>query len=223
LNKGLSDFDVRRNLVINALWNVPAAKNLGAFGERAFGGWQLGLITAFADGVPATPQIASDILGEVIPTVNSGNLVPGCSGQDLINRDYRHSLFYINPSCISLVPRTAENAPFCDSAGRGFSATLAANTCANIRGNIGRNTIVGPGLFNVDFSVFKNNRIPKMSETANLQFRAEFFNVLNRANFAPTSNLSPFNANGTPNTLLGQLTSTQIDNRVIQFALKFIW
>jgi hypothetical protein len=181
------------------------------------------LITAFADGVPATPQIVSDILGEVIPTLNSGNLVPGCSGQDLINRDYRHSLFYVNPNCISLVPRTAENAPFCDSLGRGFSTTLAANTCANIRGNIGRNTIVGPGLFNVDFSVFKNNRIPKMSETANLQFRAEFFNVLNRANFAPTSNLSPFNANGTPNTLFGQLTSTQIDNRVIQFALKFIW
>ena len=223
LNKGLSDFDVRRNLVINGLWNVPAAKNLGVFGERVLGGWQLGLITAFADGVPATPQIASDILGEVIPTVNSGNLVPGCSGQDLINRDYRHSLFYINPSCISLVPKTAENAPFCDSAGRGFSATLAANTCANIRGNIGRNTIVGPGLFNVDFSLFKNNRIPKISETANLQFRAEFFNILNRANFAPTSNLSPFNANGTPNTLFGQLTSTQVDNRVIQFALKLIW
>jgi len=33
-------------------------------------------------------------------------------------------------------------------------------------------------LFNVDFSVFKNNRIPKISESANLQFRAEFFNIL---------------------------------------------
>ena len=221
LNKGLSAFDVRRNLVINGLWNVPAVKTPGGFGERALGGWQLGLISTLADGVPATPQIASDMLGEVIPTVNSGNLVPGCS--DLVNPDYHHSLFYINPGCVSLVPKTPENAQFCDSSGRGFSAALAANTCANIRGNIGRNTIIGPGLFNVDFSVFKNNRIPKISETSNLQFRAEFFNVLNRTNFAPTSNLSPFNANGTPNTLFGQLTSTQVDNRVIQFALKFMW
>jgi len=94
------------------------------------------------------------------------------------------------PTAFSLVPKTADNAPFCDSAGRGFSAALAANTCANIRGNLGRNTIIGPGLFNVDFSVFKNNRIPKISESANLQFRAEFFNILNRTNFAPASNLS---------------------------------
>jgi hypothetical protein len=223
LDKGLSAFDVRRNLVVNSLWNVPAPKSPGGFRQRLLGGWQLGLITTLADGVPATPQIASDMLGEVITTVNSGNLVPGCSSQDLINPNYRHSLFYVNPSCISLVPRTDANSIFCDSAGRGFSAAVAANSCANIRGNIGRNTIIGPGLFNVDFSVFKNNRIPKISETANLQFRAEFFNILNRTNFAPTSNLSPFNANGTPNTLFGQLTSTQVDNRVIQFALKLVW
>jgi len=223
LDKGLSAFDVRRNLVVNSLWNVPTPKSSGGFRQRLLGGWQLGLITSLADGVPATPLIASDILGEVIPTVNSGNLVPGCSSQDLINHNYRHSLFYINPSCVSLVPRTEANSIFCDSAGRGFSAAVAANSCANIRGDIGRNTIIGPGLFNVDFSVFKNNRIQRISETANLQFRAEFFNILNRTNFAPTSNLSPFNANGTPNTLFGQLTSTQVDNRVIQFALKLVW
>src|SRR5207244_5415090 len=103
----------------------------------------------------------------------------------------------INPSCVSLVPKTPDNAQFCDSVGRGFSATLAANTCANIRGNMGRNTIIGPGLLNVDFSIFKNNPIPRFSEAGNLQFRAEFFNVLNRTNFAPSSNLGAFNANGT--------------------------
>src|SRR5262245_5073203 len=50
-----------------------------------------------------------------------------------------------------------------DSASRGFGATLAANSCPNIRGNMGRNTIIGPGLFNADFSLFKNNRISKIS------------------------------------------------------------
>src|SRR2546426_70092 len=161
LDKGLSAFDVRRNLVVNSLWNAPTPKSLGGFAERVLGGWQLGLITSLADGVPATPQIGSDMLGEVITTVNSGNLVPGCSWRDLINSNYRHSLFYVNPNCISLVPKTTDNAPFCDSAGRGFSAALAANSCANILGNIGRNTFIGHGLFNVDFSLFMNNGIPR--------------------------------------------------------------
>jgi hypothetical protein len=222
LNKGLSSFDIRRNLVINGLWNVPKPSSSG-FKSRALGGWQLGLITTFADGVPASPQVGTDILGEVITTINPVNEVPGCNSNTLVNSDYRHGLFYINPSCVSLVPKSSDNAQFCDSNGRGFSAALAASTCANIRGNMGRNTIIGPGLFNADFSVFKNNPIPQISETASLQFRAEFFNVLNHTNFAPSSNLSAFNANGTPNTLFGQLTSTQIDNRVIQLALKLVW
>jgi hypothetical protein len=181
------------------------------------------LITTLADGVPASPTIGTDILGEVITTINPTNGVAGCNSSSLVNSDYRHSLFYINPGCVSLVPKTADNAPYCDSAGRGFSAALAASTCANIRGNMGRNTIIGPGLFNVDFSVFRNISISRISEAGNLQFRAEFFNVLNRTNFAPSSNLSAFNANGTPNTLFGQITSTQIDNRVIQLALKLVW
>jgi hypothetical protein len=222
LNKGLSSFDVRRNLVINGLWNAPKPASNG-FISRALGGWQLGLITTLADGVPASPQVGTDILGEVISTINPTNEVPGCNSNTLVNSNYRQGLFYINPSCVSLVPRTADNAPYCDSAGRGFSTALAATTCANIRGNMGRNTIIGPGLFNADFSLFKNNSLPRISETANLQFRAEFFNILNRTNFAPSSNLSAFSANGTPNTLFGQLTSTQIDNRVIQLALKFVW
>jgi hypothetical protein len=88
---------------------------------------------------------------------------------------------------------------------------------------MGRSTIIGPGLANADFSIFKNTPIPRLSEAGNLQFRAEFFNVLNHTNFAPSGNLGAFNANGTPNTLFGQITGTQIDNRVIQLALKVVW
>jgi len=168
-------------------------------------------------------QIASDILGEVIPTVQPPNLAPGCSADSLINSNFRNSLFEFNTSCFTLVPRTAANDAYCDSAGRGFSAALAATTCANIRGNLGRDVAIGPGLFNMNFSVFKNNYIRKISETFNVQFRAEMFNVLNHTNFAPSSNLSPFNADGTRTSSFGQLTSTQGDNRVIQLALKLLW
>ena len=223
LNKGLSDFDVRRNLVISAIWNVPTPKTLGAFAEKTLGGWQLALITTLADGIPMPISFASDLAGEVIPTVQPPNTVPGCTADSMINPNFRTSLFLFNPDCFSLVPKTAANSAYCDSVGRGFAPALAASTCANIRGNLGRDVVIGPGLFNMDFSVYKNNFIKAISETFNVQFRAEMFNVLNHTNFAPSSNLSPFNADGTPTSSFGQLTSTQTDNRQIQLALKVIW
>ena len=76
----------------------------------------------------------------------------------------------------------------------------------------------------MDFSVFKNNYIRKISESFNVQFRAEMFNVLNHTNFAPSTSLNPFtNANGKLDPNVGLLTSTQVPNRQIQVALKMIW
>jgi hypothetical protein len=46
-----------------------------------------------------------------------------------------------------------------------------------IRGNLGRDVAIGPGLFNANFSVFKNNYVKRISEAFNIQFRAELFNV----------------------------------------------
>ena len=224
------------NLVINALWNAPVPHFGGPLGEHVLGGWQVGAIVALGDGVPVYPQISTDFLGENIRTVNSGNLAAGCSAQNLVNSGYRGSAggnspatSYVNTACISLVPATTANAAYCDSApgstlGTGTGKAITAkNFCPNIRGDLGRNTIIGPGLFNIDFSLFKNNYVRKISETFNLQFRAEFFNVLNHTNFAPPSQLSPFLKNGNPDPTFGQLTSTQVPNRQIQLALKLVW
>ena len=149
LIKGLSDFDVPRNLVINALYVIPSPKTLGAFGDKVLGGWELALITSLSDGAPFWPSITSDMLGEKIGTVDPPNVVAGCSPQNLTNSDYRTTLFYLNASCVSLVPLTTTNASYCDQR---LSAKFP-NTCSNIRGDLGRNTILGPGMFNADFSV----------------------------------------------------------------------
>jgi hypothetical protein len=90
-------------------------------------------------------------------------------------------------------------------------------------GNNGRNSLVGPGLVNYDFSVIKNNHIARISEAFNVQFRVEAFNVLNRANFAPPSNISLFDVNGNKVNNAGKLSSTLTDPRDIQFALKVIF
>jgi hypothetical protein len=98
--------------------------------------------------------------------------------------------------------------------------------CFNLRGNAGRNILIGPGLTNLDFSIFKNNYIKRISETFNAQFRAEFFNILNHPNFAvPVSpdNTDIFDATGAPTGVAGLLTSTTTTAREIQFAIKLIW
>ncbi len=233
LNRGLSGFNVSRNLVINGFWNSPTPKSLGAIGNRALGGWQLGLIGAFADGVPVTPSMGmdgSDILGEIITTIQPPQFLagPGCtSARDVLNVGNPNA--YLNTRCLGLVPQTAVNTPFCDVA----RATRLGvpGTCPNIRGNLGRNSIIGPGLINFDFSLVKNNYIPKISESFNVQFRAEFFNVLNRANFAPPAlaanqgggPLQIISSVGQPVPGFGLITATQTPARIIQLALKMVW
>jgi hypothetical protein len=93
-----------------------------------------------------------------------------------------------------------------------------------LRGHLGRNTLIGPGLVNFDFSLFKNNYIKRISDHFNVQFRAEFFNVLNHPNFAPPlDNKNLFDSSGQPVSNAGLITSTQTPSRQIQFALKMIW
>jgi hypothetical protein len=77
-------------------------------------------------------------------------------------------------------------------------------------------------------ALYKNMTVRKISESFNVQFRAEFFNILNHANFLPpldfqgSNTAQLFNQNGTP-TGAGGLTTLSTLPRVIQFALKVIW
>jgi hypothetical protein len=92
-------------------------------------------------------------------------------------------------------------------------------------GNDPRNNVIGPGLINLDFSVTKDNYIKRISETANLQFRAEIFNIANHPNYAfpVANNLGSLDTNGAPVANFGTLTKTQSSERQVQFALKLIF
>jgi len=86
--------------------------------------------------------------------------------------------------------------------------------------------LIGPGLTELDFSVFKNNYIRRISERFNVQFRAEMFNVLNHANFAPPTsqtNTDIFDGTGALLPTAGVLTKTTTTAREIQFAVKVIF
>jgi hypothetical protein len=87
-------------------------------------------------------------------------------------------------------------------------------------GNLGRNTLRGPGLQNFDFSMMKTQNI---TERMKLQFRAEMFNLLNHANFQAQL-VALFNNKGQLNPTAGVLASpTVTTSRQIQFGLKLMF
>jgi hypothetical protein len=153
------------------------------------------------------------------------NRVAGCN---TILPNYRQTLKYVNPACFT--PPTVPTAsvaslPYGCAPFTGAAAAPSGQTyCANMFGNNGRNSLVGPGLFNVDFSVFKNNYIRRISESFNVQFRAEMFNIFNHANFQqPLCCSEIFNQDGSAVSSAGKLSATAVDNREIQLSLKMIW
>jgi hypothetical protein len=179
-----SDFDVRHSASINGIWQIPVSQSLRGPAATMLRGWELGGIVKMNSGIPTTPLIGGDPLG----VQNSGsdafsipNRVPGC---DPVNHNFKSNpggifMGYINYDCFTLPAATPEIASQC------VPFKLFPGTCSNLIGNAGRNSIYGPGLFNFDFSMYKNFGAPKISESFHVQFRAEFFNVLNHANFGP--------------------------------------
>lgn len=228
--RGLSDFNVAQTFVLNFTWQIPALKTDSKFVGWASSGWQLGGLYKASTGQPFTPILGGDPLGTNLDeTGEVPNVVPGCNP---VNKDFKKlpTPIYLNTSCFTLpmVPQTSPIASQCADfpAASHLPPALPAGMvyCANLRGNLGRNTVIGPGMSKLDFSVFKNNRIRRISENFNVQFRAEIFNLFNRANFAsPTDNFVLFDQSGVSTSSAGLLDSTQTIPRQIQFALKFIW
>lgn len=200
LNRGLSDFNIAQNLEINYTWELGTPKWASGMEAWALGGWQIGGVFEVSTGAPFTPGIGGDALGtnSSDPNIDVPNLMagPGCSAP--VNPG--NPVTYIKTQCFA-VPNPI-----------------------TLRGNLGRNTLIGPGLVNFDFSVFKNNYIKRISDRFNAQFRAEFFNVVNHTNFSPPlDHRNLFDSSGAPIADAGLITSTQTPSRQIQFAVKLIW
>ena len=103
------------------------------------------------------------------------------------------------------------------------NGTASAGAIGTDWGNVGRNVLRGPRQTNVDFSIIR--RFP-FGESRNIEFRAEFFNLFNRVNFAnPISNLNAATIDQNTGQItnpgdFGRITSTSNNPRLIQFALK---
>ena len=112
-----------------------------------------------------------------------------------------------------------------------FNPACYSLPAAGTLGNAGRNTIIGPGLAQVDIALFKDTKVTKISEAFRMQLRVEAFNLFNHPQFGLPGN-SMFSAgastsvpNGAPNASAGVITTLAGNTaaRQLQFGLKFIF
>jgi hypothetical protein len=226
ITKGLSDFNVGRNLTVNWLWQVPTPASFSGPAGWIARGWGVGGLLELSDGSPIWPLagLNSDPLGQINQEpMQIPDLAPGCTPKNAVQPG---NLQYLKPQCFILPIAPAGFDPTHTLCDQGFilnHPTLNPNTCSNLLGNLPRNSIIGPGLINVDMSFVKDNHIKKFGEDFNVQFRAELFNIFNRTNFAPPSDnliaLDPGPVGG-----FGVIDQpTQVPMREIQFALKIVF
>lgn len=233
---GACDFDVRQVLTGTLMWNLPSIKNSSGFVNTLTGGWEVGTIVTATTGAPFTATVGdgNDPLGTGFNgdfSMDFASLTPGCN-------PIHGGVNYLNTNC--LTPPTAPSSfpmataanPF-GCAPNSYPASPVApppgtEFCSNVLGNTGRNRFYGPGLTTVDFSIFKNTRIPSISEAFNVQFRAEFFNILNHTNFLSPGFLNTFGQNNSVYDFNGAslptaLNQTATTSRQIQLGLKLIF
>jgi hypothetical protein len=195
---GPATYDVRNAAVISATYDLPVGRgkpflgNLGGFANRIASDWTVNSIVTLQSGFPFTPQLSYN------PSNNGDNKNPV--------RPFR------NPNFTGPVVLGNPNEWF------NPAAFLAPPPDSGFYGNLGRDSFTGPGLATWDFSVLK--QVP-LGERFSLEFRAELFNMLNRANFN-TPNLIAFTPSGVSPTA-GKITSTSTASRQVQFALKLLW
>jgi hypothetical protein len=209
LMRSLSSQNIRHTFSSNFSYEVPRG-DFGGIGNAILNGWQLNGIVTLAAGHPITvndnrntQETRMGVISGLRPDLSPGGnnnpiegVVGNCAGfEALAGKQLGTPNNYFDPCQFSL-------------------PTLG------LLGNLGRSTLVTPGMATLDFSMFKDVHLTEQNK---LQFRAEIFNLFNRPNFG-TPSTSPWAANGTANaTTVGKIDRTRTSARQIQFGLKFLF
>jgi hypothetical protein len=183
---GLADFHRAHVFSASAVWEMPKLAGAPAPARFILGGWQLSGLIRLASGNPFNILSGRDNSLTAV-----GNDRPDVIGDPFLSADRSRQ----------------------DVTAQYFNTSAFRANATGAFGNFGRNVIVGPGLANVDAGLFKS--IPIWKESHRLQFRSEFFNLLNRPNFG-----NPTNSLISPS--FGRILSAQ-PARQIQLALKYLF
>jgi len=182
LYRGLAAYHVANVFSFSGLWQLPLSGMAGA-GRYLLDGWQLSTIISLADGPPTSLEVST----------------PRGLAVALNGRAQKPDL-----------ATGADHNPVLGGPDQYYDPSAFVEPIGNTIGNVGRSTLIAPGVSNVDFSMTKNT---PLGEFANLQFRADFFNLFNRANFAlPNERITSSRA--------GRIDQTTVTNRQIQLVLR---
>ena len=195
---GLSAFNIRNRFSFNSSYELPFGRGkailrgVNGVADKLASGWQWNMIIGLQGGFPFTPQLGFN------QSRNGDSSAP--DRPEMAPGRTLHGIYKGTPN-------------------QWFDPSVFTLPVAGTYGNVGRNTLLGPGLASLDLSLFKTTQL---SERWKLQFRAEFFNLLNRANLSFPS-LIVLTTSGAPSSSAGLITSTATTSRQIQFGLKLNW
>jgi hypothetical protein len=167
---GLCDHDVRLNFNVGGVYNLPA---IHALGKRAGDGWRISTIYTAISGRPFTALLGGG--GDPSGQGLTGSAIRAAWDGSPIHYNTRNPDQYVVESYTA----AGEPDPCGDTSGD-LPLSPFYVPCAGTAGNSRRNQLIGPGLSQWDVTLIKAT---KLTETVNLEFRWEVFNVLNRANF----------------------------------------
>src|SRR5580658_2795753 len=192
-SRALSVFDVPQDLTMSYTVQLPFNKLTGESFKRLTAGWQLSGISTFAKGEPIQ-------IGE-----NDDNSLSGTYADTIDEPSYAPNA---GPLFVNKNPRNSSGQPY-------FNPNYFQAEPIGQVGNVMRRFFSGPGIYNFDMALLKDTKI---TESMQLQFRAEAFNVFNHAQFGnPSGNFNNTGAGG-----FGYVTSAR-DPRIMQLALKLIF
>ena len=217
LDYGPAATDVRHIAALNGTYDLPFgrdrrfASRLNPLAGKAVEGWSLSAIANVQSGFPFSPQLGYN------PTGSGDTRNPV---RPNINPDFHGKLYtrtvaqWFNPNAFS--------APV---------STLSSSNAitGGAVGNLDRDTLAGPGLGEFDLALLKKTQL---REGVNLQFRSEFFNILNRANFATPNAITYASAptlvsgvytSPSISSTAGVITATSTSSRQIQFGIKLVF
>jgi hypothetical protein len=192
IDYGPATDNVPQLAVLNGTYELPFGGSRSGWSKKLVSGWSTSAIVTLQSGLPFTAQLGYN---------GTGN----GDSRDPIRPSY-------NPNFTGPIILGGPNEYFNPAA----FITPANGTF----GNVGRDTLTGPGFHSVDFSATKKTAL---TERINLQFRAELFNIFNNVNFS-TPNAVVYTAAGTtPSPTAGVITATASTSRQIQFGLKLLF
>ena len=210
---GNSSLNQAQMLVINWTYQLPFYKNTtNAFAKQLLAGWQIGGISTFVSGPPL--NFTCGING--LSTGIGGNVGCNALGPLVVNKGM------LNDPNLGPTPGWFSPA----IVGQPTLAQLVANNQPGMFGDMGKNTLVGPGRNNWDLALMKNFKLPWFSgENSTLQFRLETFNTFNHPQWqGVNTGCSGQTAPGAPCTgdVMGEVNSA-FSPRILQLGLKFIF